>query len=54
MKRQKNFQQVKENDKCPPNQQKEEDIGILPENKIQNSDSKDDPKSWKQNEVTDK
>ena len=31
MKRQKNSQQVKEQDKCPPNQTKEEEIGRLPE-----------------------
>ena len=31
MKRQRNSQQVKEHDKCPPNQTKEEDIGSRPE-----------------------
>ena len=31
MKRQRNTQQVKEQDKCPPNQTKEEEIGNLPE-----------------------
>ena len=31
MKRQRNIQQVKEHDKCPTNQTKEEDIGSLPE-----------------------
>ena len=31
MKRQKNTQQVKEQDKCPPNQTKEEEIGGLTE-----------------------
>ena len=31
MKRQRNTQQVKEYDKCPPNQTKEEEIGSLPE-----------------------
>ena len=31
MKRQRNTQQVKEHDKCPPNQTKEEEIGSLPE-----------------------
>ena len=31
MKRQSNIQQVKEHDKCPPNQTKEEEIGNLPE-----------------------
>ena len=31
MKRQRNIQQIKEHDKCPPNQTKEEEIGNLPE-----------------------
>ena len=31
MKRQRNTQQVKEQDKCPPNQTKEEDIGNPPD-----------------------
>ena len=31
MKRQRNTQQVKEHEKCPPNQTKEEGIGNLPE-----------------------
>ena len=31
MKRQRNSQQVKEHDKCRPNQTKEEEIGSLPE-----------------------
>ena len=31
MKRQGNTQQVKEHDKCPPNQTNEEEIGSLPE-----------------------
>ena len=31
MKRQRNIQQVKQHDKCPPNQTKEEEIGSLPE-----------------------
>ena len=31
MKRQGNIQQVKDHDKCPPNQTKEEDIRSLPE-----------------------
>ena len=31
MKRQTNTHQVKEHDKCPPNQTKEEEIGSLPE-----------------------
>ena len=35
MKRQRNTQQVKEQDKCPPNQTKEEGIGNLPEKEFQ-------------------
>ena len=31
MKRQRHIQQVKEQDKCPPNQTKEEEIGNLPD-----------------------
>ena len=31
MKRQRNAHQVKEQDKCPPNQTKEEEIGNLPD-----------------------
>ena len=31
MKRQRNIQQIKEHDKCSPNQTKEEEIGSLPE-----------------------
>ena len=31
MKRQRNIQQIKEQDKCPPNQSKEEEIESLPE-----------------------
>ena len=34
MKRQRNIQQVKEHDKCPTNQTKEEEIGSLPENEF--------------------
>ena len=34
MKRQRNTQQVKEHDKSPPNQTKEEEIGSLPEKKF--------------------
>ena len=44
MKRERNTQQVKEHDKCSPNQTKEEETGSLPE-KNSNNDSKDDPKS---------
>ena len=35
MKRQRNTQQIKEEDKCPPNQTKEEEIGNLPEKGFQ-------------------
>ena len=35
MKRQRNTQQVKEWDKCPPNQTKEEEIGNLPDKEFQ-------------------
>ena len=35
MKRQRNTQQVKEQDECPPNQTKEEEIGNLPDKKFQ-------------------
>ena len=35
MKRQRNTQQVKEQEKCPPKQTKEEEIGNLPEKEFQ-------------------
>ena len=35
MKSQRNTQQVKEQDKCPPNQTKEEEIGNLPDKEFQ-------------------
>ena len=35
MKRQRNTQQEKEQEKCPPNQTKEEEIGNLPEKEFQ-------------------
>ena len=35
MKRQRDTQQVKEQDKCPPNQTKEEEIGNLPDKEFQ-------------------
>ena len=35
MKRQRNTQQVKEQDKCPPNHTKEEEIGNLPDTEFQ-------------------
>ena len=45
MKRQRNIKPDKEHDKCPQIQTKEEEIGTLPEKRIQNNDSKNDPKS---------
>ena len=35
MKRQRNTQQIKEQDKCPPNQTKEEEVGNLPGKEFQ-------------------
>jgi len=35
MKRQRNNKQIKEQDKCPPNQTKEEEIGNLPDKEFQ-------------------
>ena len=35
MKRHRNTQQVKEQDKCPPNQTKEEEMGNLPDKEFQ-------------------
>ena len=35
MKRQRNTQKVKEQDKCPPNQTKEEKLGNLPDKEFQ-------------------
>ena len=35
MKRQRNTQQVKEQNKCPPNQTKEEEIGNLPDKEFE-------------------
>ena len=45
MRRQRNTQQMKEQGKNPPDQTNEEEIGHLPEKRIQSNDSKDDPKS---------
>ena len=55
MKGQRNIQKVKERDKNPKKQMKEEEIAYL--KNIQNNDSKNDPKSLTmelQNGVTDK
>ena len=46
MRRQRNMQQMKEQGKNPPDQTNEKEIGIYLK-RIQNSDSKDDPKCWK-------
>ena len=54
MKRQRNTQQVREHEKCPPSQTKEEDIGNLPEKEFRIMIMKMIQKSWKQNRVTDK
>ena len=40
---------MKEQGKNPPDQTNGEEIGSLREKRIQSNDSKDDPKSWKQN-----
>ena len=45
MKRQRNTQQVKEHEKCPPNQAKEEEIGNLPEKEFKIMVIKNYPKS---------
>ena len=45
MKRQRNTQQVKEQDKSPPNQTKEEEMGNLPDKEFQIMISEIDPKS---------
>ena len=46
MKRQRNIEQVKEHDKSPPNQTKEEEkIGSLPEKEFRIMIVKNDPKS---------
>ena len=47
MRKQRKTQKVKEQCKNPPDLTNEEEIGSLPEKRIQNNDSKDDPKSWK-------
>ena len=55
MKRQRNTQQVKEHEKCPPSQkEKEEEIRNLPEKEFRIMIIKMIQKSWKQNGVTDK
>ena len=46
MRRQNNTQKMKEQGKNPPGQTNEEEIGSLPEKRIQSNDRQDDPKSW--------
>ena len=40
---------MKEQGKNPPDQTNKEETGSPPEKRIQSNDSKDDPKTWKQN-----
>ena len=54
MKRQRNTQQVKEHEKCPPNQTKEEKIGNLPEKEFRIMIIKIIQNLEKKNGVTDK
>ena len=54
MKRQRNTQQVKEQDKCPPNQTKEEEIGNLPAKEFRIMTVKMIQNLEKKNGVTDK
>ena len=53
MKRQRNTHQVKEHEKCPTSQTKEEEIGNLPEKEFRIMTIKKVQKSWKLNGVTD-
>ena len=56
MKRQRNTQQIKEQDKCPPNQTKEEEIGNLPDKEnstnCQNTERTPQTQQFKQDEET--
>ena len=54
MKMQRNMQQVKEHDKCLPNQTKEEEIGSLPEKEFRILIVKMIQNLEKKNGVTDK
>ena len=53
MKRQRNIQQIRDHGKNPQDQINEDEISSIAE-KIQSDDSKDDPKSYKQNGGRDK
>ena len=52
--RKRNNQQVKEQDKCPPNQTREEEIGNLPDKEFRIMIVKMIQNLEKKNEVTDK
>ena len=54
MKRQRNIHQVNENDKCPPNQTKEEETGSLPEKEFRIMIAKMIQNLENKNGVTDK
>ena len=49
MKRQRAIYQMKEQEKNPEKQINEVEIGNLPEKRIQNNDSEDDPGPWNKN-----
>ena len=49
MKKQKVMSQMKGQDKTPEKQLNEVEIGNLPEKRIQNNDSENDPRSWENN-----
>ena len=53
MKRKRKIQQVKEHNKNAPNQREDRESTVK-KIKIQNNDNKDDPKTGKQNGVTNK
>ena len=48
-KKQKVMSQMKGQDKIPEKQLNEVEIGNLPEKRIQNNDSEDDPRCWEKN-----
>ena len=51
MKRERKTQQVKEHEKCPSSQTKEQEIGNLAEKEFRIMIIKNDPKSWKNMEL---
>ena len=54
MKRQRTLYEMKEQDKTPEKQLNEMEIGNLPEKRIQNNDSEDDPGPQKKNRGKDR